>query len=133
MIVYKREMVRFILLVMIYLSPNFCLSQDRITGYVIDNQTKISIPFATVFLSNTLKGMITDSTGMFTIKTNQQGNYELIISSVGYESIRFVVNSGLKNVYKILLTPKSTNLNEVTVKSKRSGQWHRNLDFFKKT
>lgn len=45
-----------------------------------------AIPFATVLLENTSKGMIADADGNFSIKDVAPGSYTLVASFVGYRS-----------------------------------------------
>jgi hypothetical protein len=63
-----------------------------ITGKVIEEKSKLPVPYATVGLMSTsegsphlIKGTISDENGAFTISTAERSNYKLRVSSVGYK------------------------------------------------
>jgi iron complex outermembrane recepter protein len=98
-----------------------------VTGSVEDN-TGNPIANATVSLlsakdSALVKAGITDKAGVFTIPLSREGNFYLQYSVIGFEkrqSAVFTVAAGeTKTVEKIQLTPASSNLQGVTVTSKK--------------
>ncbi|GAB3313287.1 hypothetical protein GCM10027511_24490 [Hymenobacter humi] len=60
-------------------------AQVKLTGQVRDARTQQPLPFASVFLANTTHGTATDSTGHFTLAGFPGGQYEVVVSYVGYE------------------------------------------------
>ncbi|MET4074256.1 carboxypeptidase-like regulatory domain-containing protein [Hymenobacter sp. UYCo722] len=60
-------------------------SQIRLDGQVRDARTQQPLAFATVFLANTTYGTTTDSTGHFALAGLPAGQYELMVSYVGYD------------------------------------------------
>jgi len=59
--------------------------QYPISGTVLDADTGKPLPHANVFLANTMKGSVTDSTGRFLIRGVPVGTFEIVVSRVGYE------------------------------------------------
>ncbi len=99
-----------------------------ISGKVIEQSTKIPIPFANVVLSNKdsekmVTGTITRDDGRFVVKGISEGNYTISISFIGYQTKTLSVLVGKLNetfdVGKIEFQPSSENLDEVTVSAKR--------------
>jgi len=74
------------------------LTFAQFSGRVI-NQNNQAIPFASINIKNTTKGTITDSSGRFSIVTDQPFPLLLIVSSAGYEKREVVVkNENDKNL-----------------------------------
>lgn len=88
-------------------------SQDNqiINGKVLDAQDQTPIVGASVSISTTQKGTVTDAQGNFTLNTG--ANAVLIISYVGYAPEKFPLR-GRKNV-TIALQKEVKSLNEVVV------------------
>lgn len=59
--------------------------QIRLDGQVRDARTKQPLAFATVFLANTTYGTTTDSTGRFALAGVPAGQHEFMVSYVGYD------------------------------------------------
>jgi outer membrane receptor for ferrienterochelin and colicin len=100
--------------------------KGQISGHVFDNNTKHSIEYATVALSDLkgkiITGTITDNTGYFYLDNIKNGTYNLTVSFLGYEdiTIKNVVLNDMQSevtVNDIYITPASENLEEVTVVS----------------
>jgi len=73
------------LFVLFVLINGYAQETGTIKGKIIEQSTKQPISGATVAIKNMPGGVITDSTGLFTIKNVPEGNYSLIISNVGYQ------------------------------------------------
>ncbi|MEM9339019.1 MAG: TonB-dependent receptor [Bacteroidota bacterium] len=80
-----------------------------------------TLAFATVLLEGTSMGAITDGSGTFTIADVPPGNYQLIGSMMGYETItqRVTVKPGLTTEIKLKMAESTTNLDEVQVNGTR--------------
>ena len=55
-------------------------------GIVVDRETKLPVPYATVQVKGEMIGAVTDSTGKFSISDKGSGKRELEISSIGYKT-----------------------------------------------
>lgn len=87
----------------------------------------------TVFLNNTTKGTLTNTKGEFNL-TLQPGAYQLIISYIGFKTIKQNIDTA-KNIEPLIfnLTEEVHTLNEVVIsKPKKGNDWQYNYSkFFK--
>ncbi|MCX6321503.1 MAG: carboxypeptidase-like regulatory domain-containing protein [Bacteroidia bacterium] len=93
-------------------------AQTTITGVVTDSLNK-PIPSASVYLSKTTFGVLTDAEGVYSLTISRDGVYEMITSCIGYKShSQFISAEGKKQKIDIKLSVNFFLLKEVTVKSK---------------
>lgn len=91
-----------------------------IKGKVSDSETNEPVPFATVVLTGTSTGTITDTSGNFEIKNLNPGFTNISISSVGYntQTYRDVQVTNAKAAYvNIALQPSAQTIQGVVVKA----------------
>lgn len=92
-------------------------SETRITGKVIDQETRTPLDFASVRISNKAIGTITNADGAFDLLAPREyGNDTLIISLMGYASYHCVVKEiADKARMTIKLKVRPVELGEVTI------------------
>lgn len=92
-------------------------SQSVITGRVVNAADKKPVPNASVFLSNTVVGARTTDDGSFTLNNVKNGQYDLVVSFVGYETHyqTITVNNAAISLPPIELHTKTTELKEVRI------------------
>lgn len=90
--------------------------ESLISGTVIDQSTKKTIPFAIVLIKGTKTSVYTNDEGCFKIKSNNQST-SLVIYQFGYFTKEISIR-GESNI-NIELKSKAFELNEVTVLSKK--------------
>lgn len=98
--------------------PIIMLSQENISGIIVESNSKNelnALEGANVYWLNTSIGTVTDKGGKFAIQYKKEYK-KLVISFVGFESD--TINISEPKYIKHWLQP-SSNLDEVTVKSKR--------------
>jgi len=119
-----------LLLIFLVLSSNL-IGQTVLTGIVTDTLNN-PLPFASVYLSKTTMGTLTDNAGAYTINIPQNSTYELIVSCMGYKSHSqmFSVEGGRQKI-DVRLSVNLIMLNEVTVRS-REKNWLNNYSQFVK-
>jgi hypothetical protein len=100
----------------IFFFPFSCLGQFSISGKVVNSDNK-PIPYASVFLNNTTIGTTTTNDGSFSLYV-KPGKYDLVISTIGFESYyqTIIVNKGNVTLPTIDLLIKTSELNEVVIK-----------------
>jgi hypothetical protein len=110
--------MKFIFTLFAFLLPIFCFSQSKIIGKILNQLNTRPVTDASVFLSNTSIGTRTLDNGSFELQNVKSGNYELVISIVGFEtySISIDVNKSVISLPDILIFPKTIGLKEVTIK-----------------
>ena len=104
------------LLVILFSLPLACLAQNSIVGRVINQTDKKPVAVASVFLSNTQAGTITADNGTFTLTNVKAGQYDLVVSSVVYETYHYVLRvAGDMHLPDLEITPKAIALHEVKI------------------
>ncbi len=103
----------FILLISFLINPAYS-QLTRVTGKVIDAQSKELIPFASIYFSDKSKGTVSDFEGNFIIETST-GPDSLIVTSVGYSVKKLAIQKYQVQQINILLEEEVGSLNEITV------------------
>ncbi|HEY8930482.1 MAG TPA: carboxypeptidase regulatory-like domain-containing protein [Mucilaginibacter sp.] len=124
------------LLLLIALLPLTVFSQVTITGRVISHADSKPVVAASVFLSNATNGDHSANDGSFELQKVKPGQYELVVSIVGFETYKqsVVVGNTAIKVPDIVLTPRTFALNAVTIvaKKKKDPNISRYIEQFKK-
>ena len=110
--------MRSLLLIGLLVISVWATAQDknRIFGKAVQRSTGAAIPNASVFISGTSLGTITDSAGNFELNGIPTGNFELIVSSVTYATIVYPFSADkLPLKLSLQMDPKVEELTEVTV------------------
>lgn len=100
-----------------------CLAQTGgIKGRIAFKDTAAA--FASVKITGTEKGTLTDEKGNFELKGISPGNQILIISAIGYQTLKIPVTvaSGHVQQVKASLTPVFTSLNDVVITGTRTSR-----------
>ena len=100
----------------------------KIVGTVADS-TGRAVEYATVALLNTTKGATSDAKGNFTISGLQAGKYTVVVSAIGYQTKREVIEVQNREVRELTFALKDTRsmLNEVVITSRKRDQRKENL------
>jgi hypothetical protein len=111
--------VRVILLLLGWLSAATCLAQNTgtLTGSVRDSVTQAPLELASLFLANTTYGASTNAKGEFSLPNVPVGQYDLVISYLGYKLYKrsIAVKPGPQSL-TLLLSPSAQQLREVVVR-----------------
>jgi hypothetical protein len=111
------RLVWYLLLLM--LLPTLLWAQNGVVnGKVMSADLQQPLGKASVFLSNATFGTATNNDGTFTLRDVKPGQYELVITYVGYETYTQTILVGAKPLdLNIEMHLKSTKIDEVTVVS----------------
>lgn len=98
----------------------FSFAQFSITGTVRNDNNEV-LPGANVVLAGTYTGTVADSNGQFQLKNLRSGNYEILVSFIGYEKTNRVVK--LDQSKEVVITLQNTGImtEEVLVSATRAG------------
>lgn len=108
------------------------LAQYSIKGKIIDAESFKPLSYATVFVSNSSFGEITDEEGLFEIQI-PEGEHNLVISFMGYEPFSYSLSTrSLRNFYEFRLLQQSIDLEEREVMGRRDATWYKNLQIFER-
>lgn len=124
------RMIRSFIYILVFL-PVAAFAQYTIEGKILNSTDKTPVANASVFLNNSVTGTKTDDKGLFTMTSVRQGQYDLVVSCVGFETLHkdIAVNADLK-LDDINLSPKLMMLAEVKIKPKYD--WAKSYEIFKR-
>jgi hypothetical protein len=110
---------------------NIFSQQFYIRGKVIDGENDQPLRGASVYINNTTKGSVTDENGNFEIGNLQKGQYDVVASFVGYESILYTAKLTTANLHiNFKLERKVTTIREVLILTDETRKHY--LDILKK-
>lgn len=103
-----------------------------IKGTVTDSKTDEPLVAASVYFTGTTIGTTVQSDGHYTVVVLKPGNYELVISMVGYETrkTKYFIEKGREYVCDFRMEPKSLNMTTIEVEGVDQTEWKENLDLF---
>jgi len=112
--------------------PSFLFAQTgTITGKVTATDTKSPLGKASVFLSNATFGTVTAEDGTFTLQGVKPGQYNLVVSILGYENFSQSILVDAKPQHLVIeMVPKQIQMREVVITT--SASWKRNYALFLK-
>lgn len=107
-------------------------AQVTLQGNINHAQIQAPIEAAHVFLTNTTKGALSGANGTYQIKNIPPGQYQLIISHLGYETAIQDLHIKGTGTYllDIVLQPQAIEMAEVEVTSSSQKKWKRDLKKF---
>jgi hypothetical protein len=113
----------------------FCLflskSQQVLKGRLLAADTKQPVASASVFLSNTGVGVVSNNDGTFQINSFPNGRYDLVVSILGYETYIIELQSvKLPPFLEIFLKPKAVDLQEIILEPYDKNGWDKWGSFF---
>jgi len=108
---------------------SFCfgaIAQNRLTGRVVDAGSRTPVALANVFLASTSIGTVTGERGEFVINQLPEGNYDLVVSCIGYETYtRNIRSKDLPLNLQVELKARTETLREVTVSNNERSGWEK--------
>ena len=123
-------MRRLIVIALQLLSPVILLAQTGvITGRILRADTKEPLAKVSVFLSNATVGTTTSEDGTYTLRGIRSGQYDLVMTSVGYqEQTQQVLVGSQQLTINAELKPQVMQLGEVIVTD--NANWKNNYAMF---
>lgn len=107
-------------------------AQLTLKGRVVNATDEQPVPFCSVFLANTTKGTTADENGNFTLTNLPDGRYDLVASSVGFETVAAPIQTKQAAPLLIRMKANVAQLAEVQVRANRDPEWLANLKQFTK-
>lgn len=112
----------FIILLLIASFTGFSQKNGSITGKVIDKSTQEILPFVSLQIVGTQKGVTTDENGNFRISEIPVGTYNILFSYVGYQNFTLfnvVINTGNESTFQVELEAQKNDLKALEVTAKK--------------
>lgn len=100
-------------------------SNNKISGVVIDANTKEPLPGASIMLDNSSKGTVTDLNGRYILDGIKENKVSVTVSYISYESIskEFTFSGGIRHVtYNPELESVTTDIEEANVVGQAKGE-----------
>ena len=105
--------------------------KNVIRGRVLHSQTGAGVPGASVFITNTSIGTVSDNSGAFELPGVPEGSYELVVSSVGFQTKVYTYKAAqLPLQLDVRLKPKIEELQTVVVEPGEKNGWEKWKFFF---
>lgn len=109
----------FFIVVFFLLFPVSSYSQvTKIIGKVVDKESDEPIPFANIYIINTIHGTLTDFEGNYSIEFRETKNDSIRASLLGYSAITKKVHLGIFQTINFELSQTNEELPEVVIKYK---------------
>jgi hypothetical protein len=102
------------LILLLFLSQFISAQQYTISGKITGN--KESLPFASVYLKGTSKGVNSNDEGNYSIKL-EKGNYRLVFQHIGFSKQEFELELDENKILNVNLKSDGISLNEIVVKA----------------
>lgn len=115
-----RFITKVFLLAMLF--PIFATAQNSISGTIHDSQNNEKLVGAHVQLSESFSASITNRNGEFQLTNVKEGEHTIIVSFLGYQTLkkRVIIKGDKRLILK--LTPKAIMEEEVIIKSTRAAK-----------
>lgn len=111
---------RILMLIIFGFAANIIFAQKgELFGKVLDKEYNDILPFANVLVKNTTTGTTTDFEGNYSLKLDE-GNYTIVFSFIGYETIEInevIIKAGESLELNTSIGPLDNKLEEVIVKA----------------
>jgi hypothetical protein len=107
-------------------------SQSVYQAVIVDKDSKKAIDNANILIVNSSEGFYSNREGKISIPITLASGADLIITHVNYEIESKYIGLEFEGVDTIKLTPKVHDLDDVTIKSKKSGLKDKRLKIFRK-
>ena len=110
-------------------------SQTRIDGRIVDKSTSEPLVGVNVFFSKTTWGATTDDNGFYTLTNIPAGQYELVVSMIGYEVEReqMIIKSDERFTLNFRLQSRAILMTEINVTAKTDRVWKKSYDRFRRS
>ncbi|TAE46260.1 MAG: TonB-dependent receptor, partial [Bacteroidetes bacterium] len=93
-------------------------SSVEVSGKIIDAETRLALPGATVYVSGTTKGALADKAGSFTFPSLPAGKTTLIVRHIGYQADTLPLDLGARPREYVIIALQSGDVQADTVQIK---------------
>lgn len=108
----------YLLLLVSFLATLTKADPVTLEGYVIDKESNDPLIGVSVALKNSIYGTITDYSGKFVLKVNDEVSIILIMSYIGYTTVEYKVES-VEEKIRVELTPQALMTEEIIISASR--------------
>ncbi len=123
-------MKAFVFLLTVLMISTVCISQNQISGVVLDSNTRAPIAGASVYIQGTKTGATTKTDGTFSLESSSPAI--LVVTNIGYSN-RIVYNARPGENISVSLESNSRSLSEVIVTALNIRREKRSLTYATET
>ncbi|MCB9187940.1 MAG: carboxypeptidase-like regulatory domain-containing protein [Flavobacteriales bacterium] len=108
------------LLLTLFIFLSWVNYSQNISGYVLD-ESNAGVPFVNIYVKNQGSGTTTDGDGKYFLRFSDPGVYDIVVSSVGFETqeLRVIIEGNNEIVRNIWLVTDENELEEIIINSKK--------------
>ena len=108
--------------------------KNNVSGQIIDKTNNEPVYYVNIFLANTTLGSTSNAEGYYSIKNVPPGNYTLVISHIGYETIteRVLITATSKQIHNFALKPTVLRMDTVQIDRDRDRTWREYFKIFER-
>ncbi len=93
----------------------FAFAKAQLTGTITDSNGEV-VPYASIYIKDTYTGTTSNDKGIYTLKLDKYGTYEVVYQSLGYQTQSISVDFKSQNQRQdVILEEEVASLNEVVV------------------
>src|ERR1700712_2230512 len=112
-------------------SKTIAQNDNYIKGKIVNGETSAGISNASVFITNTSKGTVSNSLGDFELINAPVGTYDLVVSCIGYETQVYTYKANQLPMHiQVQMKPKAEELQEVVIEPYEKDGWEKWGKFF---
>ncbi|HBS87976.1 MAG: hypothetical protein A2W91_10340 [Bacteroidetes bacterium GWF2_38_335] len=117
----KKQLIALLALTLFLSLKTVTAQTGTIRGFIYEKETGEPLPFTNVYLNATNYGAATDINGYYNITRLKPGNYTIIVTNLGYDSLAIPVTVKENEIItkKLYLEKSAKILNTVTVTAER--------------
>ncbi len=117
----KKFLLVFTALFLAFIGIASAQKGGTLRGNIFDKATGEPMLFTTVLLRGTTIGTVTDENGFYSIGNIPVGNYVLVVSSIGYDSVAVdvVIKEGAITTQKVMVSASSIQLGTIELSARR--------------
>ena len=105
---------RVVLFVCCFFALEYLMAQETIVvGQVLDKLTGDPVAYANIYFKNSKIGTASNDEGWFMLRTNEKHPKQLLVSAIGYKTMRFKVEQGQYVGLQVELSEDNAILQEV--------------------
>ena len=121
-------LVCFFFLAFALVSSGSFAQKNAISGTILD-ENKLPLAGVSVYLQGTVRGVQSDRSGTYTLKDIPAGNYQLVVSLVGFQTYtqEIKLEAGDSKEIHVTLQEATLELGEVSISASRGIQGHGHL------
>lgn len=111
----------YLIILAFVIATNANSQTGTVRGFVYEKETGEPIIFTSVYLQNTTYGTATDVNGFYSISKVKPGNYTLVVTYIGYDTVKVPVKiiAGEIQNQKVEMTESSIKLDEFIVSAQK--------------